>query len=133
MARIPTPILAAALLVGTLCPAIAATSRAHVPDQYDGPWDIKAVTSDGSCSAAMTYRVHIKDDVVLIAGREVDIDGNVTSSGGVVATITKGSIKVPIIGSLDPKGTGTGTWQTIGGSAACTGTWSAKRSGSPVR
>jgi hypothetical protein len=129
MTHISASILAAILLAATLHPAAAATSRAHVPDQYDGSWDIKAVTSDGSCSAAMTYHVQIKDDVVLIAGHEIDVDGNVTSSGGVVATITKGSTKVPIIGSLDPTGTGTGTWQTIGSSAACTGTWSAKRSG----
>ena len=127
MTRNPVSILTAVLLAGTLHPAAAATSRAHVPDEYDGSWNIKAVTSDGSCAAVMTYHVQVKDDVVLIDGHEVEVDGNITSSGGVVATITKASIKIPVIGSLDAKGTGSGTWQTIGGSAACTGTWSAQR------
>lgn len=100
-----------------------------MPDQYDGSWSIKAVTIEGPCSPSTIYHVQIKDNDASIPGNEVDIDGSVTSSGSVTATITKGSIKVPITGSLDLKGTGSGTWQTIGGLVACTGSWSARRAG----
>lgn len=129
MARPPASVLAAALSIGALCPASAATKRVHVPDRYDGAWSITAITIEGPCSPSTTYHVQIKDNDTSIPAEDIDIDGNVTSSGGVTATITKGSVKVPITGSLDLKGIGSGTWQTMGGLVACTGSWSAKRSG----
>ncbi|GJE51439.1 hypothetical protein GOFOIKOB_4498 [Methylobacterium tardum] len=128
MARTPAAVLAAALSISALCPASAATKKVHVPDQYDGSWSITAVTTEGPCSPSTTYHVQIKDNDTSIPGEDIDIDGSVTSSGVVTATITKGSVKVPITGSLDPKGTGRGTWQTKGGLVACTGSWSATRS-----
>ncbi|XYD11895.1 heme utilization protein (plasmid) [Methylobacterium sp. NMS12] len=103
--------------------------KVKVPDQFDGSWAITAVTENGPCSASTRYQVIIKDGDASIPGHEVDIDGGVSANGGVTATIIQGSTKVPITGSLDPKGTGSGTWQTMGGLVECTGTWSAKRAG----
>lgn len=122
-------ILVVSLMVAAVCKAKAATKNIHMPDQYDGSWSITAVTTEGPCSPSTTYHVQIKDNDASIPGEGIDIDGSVTSSGAVAATITKGSTKVPISGSLDPTGTGSGTWQMMGGLVARTGSWTAKRAG----
>ncbi|MCJ2088055.1 heme utilization protein [Methylobacterium sp. E-005] len=128
MARIPVLILATGLTAGALCSAGAAMKKVRVPNQYDGSWTIVATTAQGPCSASTSYHVQIKDSDASIPGEEVDIDGGVSASGSVHATITSGANKVPISGSLDAKGDGSGTWRTSGGLVECTGSWSAKRS-----
>ncbi|WCS28898.1 heme utilization protein (plasmid) [Methylobacterium sp. NMS14P] len=127
MARTPTLILAACLAAGALLPADAATKKVQVPNQFDGAWTIVATTVEGPCSASTSYRVQIKDSDASIPGEEVDIDGGVSAGGTVQATITQGSNKVPIAGSLTAKGSGSGTWRTSGGLVECSGSWSAKR------
>lgn len=129
MTRILATILAAGLMIDSLCPADAATRKVQVPNQYDGAWTIVATTTEGPCSASTRYQVQIKDSDASIPDHEVDIDGGVSAGGAVQATIAKGSNKVPITGSLDPKGHGSGTWRTSGGLVACSGSWSAKRAG----
>ncbi len=126
MARTSLLILAAVLTASALSPVHAATKTVRVPNQYDGSWTIVATTAEGPCSASISYQVQIKDSDASIPG-EVDIDGGVSASGSVQATITQGSNKVPISGSLDPKGSGSGTWRTSGGLVECSGRWSAKR------
>lgn len=126
MARTSLLILAAVLTASALSPVHAATKTVRVPNQYDGSWTIVATTAEGPCSASISYQVQIKDSDASIPG-EVDIDGGVSASGSVQATITQGSNKVPISGSLDPKGSGSGTWRTSGGLVECSGSWSAKR------
>ncbi|MCJ2063592.1 heme utilization protein [Methylobacterium sp. J-088] len=128
MTRLPVSILAAGLWACALCPADAATKKVRVPNQFDGPWSIVATAAEGPCSASTTYQVQIKDSDASIPG-EVDIDGGVSASGSVQATITQGSNKVPISGRLDAKGSGSGTWHTSGGLVECSGSWSAKRAG----
>jgi hypothetical protein len=126
VARTPTLILAACLSAGAFLPADAATKKVRVPNQYDGSWTVVATTKEGPCSASTSYQVQIKDSDASIPG-EVDIDGGVSANGSVQATITKGSNKVPISGSLDLKGSGRGIWRTSGGLVECSGSWSAKR------
>ncbi|MET3415206.1 hypothetical protein SAMN02799625_06083 [Methylobacterium sp. UNC300MFChir4.1] len=128
MARTPTLILAACLTAGAFHPADAATKKVQVPNQFDGSWTIVATTTEGPCSASTSYNVQIKDSDASIPGEEVDIDGGVSAAGAVQATITQGSNKVPIAGSLTAKGSGSGTWRTSGGLVECSGSWSAKRS-----
>ena len=128
VAHLVAQIAAAGLMTGLLCPALAATKKVQVPDQFDGSWSITALTKDGPCAASTSYQVQIKDSDASIPG-EVDIDGGVSASGSVQATITQGANKVPISGNLDPKGSGSGTWHTSGGLVSCSGSWSAKRSG----
>ena len=128
MSRTSTLIIAVCVSACALLPADAATKKVRVPDQYDGSWTIVATTKEGPCSASNTYQVQIKGSDASIPG-EVDIDGGVSASGSVQATITQGSNKVPISGSLDPKGSGSGTWRTSGGLVECSGSWRAKRTG----
>ena len=116
-------------MVATLYPADAVTRKVRVPDQYDGTWTIVATTAQGPCSANTSYHVQIKDSDASIPGEEMDIDGGVSAGGAVQATITKGSNKVPIAGSLTAKGSGNGRWRTSGGLVECSGSWSAKRAG----
>ena len=115
-------------MLGTLCPAVAATKTVRVPHQFDGSWSITATTEDGPCSASTSYKVQIKNSDASIPG-EADVDGGVSASGSVQATITQGANKVPISGILDAKGEGSGTWHTSGGLIACGGSWSARRAG----
>jgi hypothetical protein len=129
MARSSVLILAAGLTAGALIPADAATKKVRVPDQYDGSWTIVATTNEGPCSASTSYQVQIKDSDASIPGEDVDIDGSVSAGGAVQATITQGSNKVPIAGSLTANGSGSGTWRTSGGLVECSGSWSAKRAG----
>lgn len=128
MVRTSLLILVAGLTAGALIPADAATKKVRVPNRYDGSWTIVATTAEGPCSASMRYHVQIRDSDASIPGEEVDIDGGVSADGAVRATITKGSNKVPIVGSLTAVGSGSGTWRTSGGLVECTGRWSARRS-----
>lgn len=127
MARTSLLILAAALTAGALKPADAATRKVRVPNQFDGSWTIVANTAEGPCAARTSYRVQIKDSDASIPGEEIDIDGGVSARGVVQATITQGTNRVPITGSLTTKGSGSGTWRTSGGLVECSGSWSAKR------
>ncbi|MCJ2051917.1 heme utilization protein [Methylobacterium sp. J-070] len=121
--------ITASLTAGALSPANAATRKVRVPNKYDGSWTIVANTAEGPCAASTSYRVQIKDSDASIPGEEVNIDGGVSAGGAVQATITSGSNKVPIAGSLTAKGSGNGTWRTSGGLVECSGSWSAKRAG----
>ena len=88
-----------------------------------------AITQDGPCAASTNYQVKIKNSDASIPGDDVDIDGGVSAGGAVQATIIKGSNKVPITGTLDQTGNGSGTWHASGGFVECRGSWSAKRAG----
>src|ERR1051325_2069759 len=97
-------ILSAGLIASAPCSAGAATKKVNVPDRYDGSWSITVVTNEGTCAPSTTYRLEIRNDDLLVPGEDIDLDGSVTSGGGVTATITKGPVKVPITGNLDPDG-----------------------------
>lgn len=122
-------VLATCLMAGALKPAYAATKKVRVPNQYDGSWNIAATTAQGPCSATTTYVVQIKDSDASVPGEDIDVNGGVSANGAVQATIVQGSNRVPIMGTLSLKGSGTGTWRTSGGLVECSGSWSAKRAG----
>ena len=73
--------------------------------------------------------MQIKNSDASVPGDEIDVDGGVSQVGTVQATIIKGNNKVPIAGTLDAKGSGSGTWHTTGSIVSCSGSWSARRSG----
>ncbi|MCJ2093391.1 heme utilization protein [Methylobacterium sp. J-072] len=128
MNRCLAPILTATLIIGVLSPAVSATKKLKIPNRYDGAWTIVATTSEGPCAAQTSYQVQIKNSDASIPGDEVDIDGGVSASGSVQATIISGANTVPIAGSLDTQGAGAGTWRTSGGPITCSGRWNARRS-----
>ena len=114
MTRITLSLLTACLVTAPFVTAEAAKRKVQVPDRFDGSWSITAVTKDGPCPASTSYQVQIKDSDASVPGDEIDVDGGVSQSGTVQATIIKGSNRVPIAGTLDAKGTGIGTWRTSG-------------------
>ncbi|ACK85592.1 conserved hypothetical protein [Methylorubrum extorquens CM4] len=114
---------------GALGPVHAAAKKVRIPNQYDGSWTISATTDQGPCSANTSYRVQITNRSASIPSGEIDIEGGVSTSGAVQATITKDSNRVAISGRLAVKGTGVGTWRTSDGLVECAGSWSAKRVG----
>ncbi|MCJ2093975.1 MULTISPECIES: hypothetical protein [unclassified Methylobacterium] len=73
--------------------------------------------------------MQIKGSDASIPGDEINIAGGVSAAGAVKATITKGTNRVPIAGSLNTEGSGSGTWGTSGGLIECSGSWSARRAG----
>ena len=109
MSRLSAAVLAPCLVAALFVPAEAAKRRIQVPDRFDGSWSITAVTEDGPCPASTSYQVQIKDSDASVPGDEIDVDGGVSQSGAVQATIIKGANRVPIAGTLDAKGSGTGT------------------------
>lgn len=127
MTRTLILLIATGLSAGAFSPAAAAMKTVRVPNQYDGSWTIVATTAEGPCSASTRYHVQIKDSDASIPGDEIDVDGGVSPGGAVQATITQGSNKVPIAGSLNTDGSGSGTWRTSGGLVACSGSWRAER------
>ena len=129
MSRIPAAVLTTFLVTALFLPAEAAKRKVQVPDRFDGSWSITALTKDGPCPASTSYQVQIKDSDASVPGDEIDVDGGVSQSGTVQATIIKGSNRVPIAGTLDAEGRGSGTWHTSGGIVSCSGSWSAKRAG----
>lgn len=129
MSRISVTVLAGCVLAALLVPAEAARKKVRVPDRFDGSWTITAVTEEGPCPASTRYQVQIKDSDASIPGDEIDVDGGVSQGGTVQATIVKGANRVPIAGTLDAAGSGSGTWRTTGGIVGCSGRWSARRSG----
>ncbi len=129
MSRLKVSVLTACLLTALFVPAEAAKRKVHVPDRFDGSWSITAITRDGPCPASTSYQVQIKDSDASVPGDEIDVDGGVSQSGTVQATIIKGSNRLPIAGTLDANGSGSGTWRTTGGIVGCSGSWSARRAG----
>lgn len=129
MTRIPVSILAMTMLANVLGPVHAATKKVRIPNQYDGSWTISATTDQGPCAANTSYGVQITNRSASIPSDEIDIEGGVSASGAVQATITKDSNRVAISGQLAVRGTGVGTWRTSGGLVECAGNWSAKRAG----
>ena len=113
MSRTSVSILTAGAVVALLVPAEAARRKVQVPDKFDGSWSITAVTKDGPCPSSTSYQVQIKDSDASVPGDEIDIDGGVSQSGAVQATIIKGANRVPIAGTLDAKGSASGMWQTL--------------------
>jgi hypothetical protein len=129
MDRPLVPILVACLTASACASVEAAAKKVQVPDRFDGSWTITAVTKEGPCAASTNYQVQINNGAAAIPDPDIAIDGEVLDSGGVQATITKGSNKAPISGSLYPGGSGSGAWHTSGGLLTCSGSWSAKRTG----
>ncbi|MCJ2013594.1 heme utilization protein [Methylobacterium sp. J-076] len=128
MPRLPVLLVTTSLAAITLCAAEAASRKVQVPNEYDGSWGITATTQEGPCASSTTYQVKIANSDASIPG-DVNIEGGVSASGEVQATIIQGANKVPITGRLESNGSGSGAWHTDGGLIACKGSWSARKSG----
>ena len=118
----------AAASLATLC--VLATSAFAVPMSasktgFDGGWSVLIVTEKGTCDRAYRYPVKIQNGQVGYAGTaSFNVNGQVSGSGAVVVTVSRGSQSATGRGSMSGNG-GAGRWSTSGGE--CSGTWTAER------
>jgi hypothetical protein len=93
--------------------------------QFDGRWSILVITDRGDCSI-YRYGVIVDQGHARYAGTaDFSIDGSITSSGLVRASISRGSDHAHVQGRLG-RGTGFGRWSIAGG-YDCSGHWTAER------
>jgi hypothetical protein len=93
--------------------------------QFDGRWSILVITDRGDCSI-YRYGVIVDHGHARYDGTaDFSIDGSITSSGLVRASISRGSDHAHVQGRLG-QGTGFGRWSIAGG-YDCSGHWTAER------
>ncbi|WP_232630119.1 hypothetical protein [Methylobacterium sp. Leaf118] len=122
--------LSAVVTLAVLGPADAAKRKVPVPHRYDGRWSIEVVTRDGPCDRAYRYGVQIQRGEAIYGGGEFNISGRVAPNGAVRGIISRGQDAAQVVGRLTAGGSGSGTWETVGGGLiSCSGSWNAVRRG----
>lgn len=104
---------------------IAAASTAHAKSAYDGSWELVFVTQRGPCDHTYDFTVNIFDGVVTHPNL-VKFRGRVAKSGAVRASVAVQDKYASGSGRLSAS-SGRGTWSGRSGSAACSGSWTARR------
>jgi len=115
------PLLALTLVSLPSLPAAAA-------GPFDGAWSVQAVAETGSCSGPYRYPIAIRNGVLEDAGTHgVDASGRAGADGRISGTIRTGLARIAVSGRLRGK-SGAGEW-SLGGLSACSGRWTAQRTG----
>jgi hypothetical protein len=123
MPRLRFTLLTTLVLGGPAAPASAADTG-----RFDGAWSVVATTSTGTCEGPYRYPIVIRDGVIDdAAGNGIDASGRAAADGRVSGTIRQGLASVAVEGRLRGS-SGAGRW-SLSGVAACTGRWTARRSG----
>lgn len=128
-ARLLSGLLASLVLAIALgSPADARTSeRSMGRAGYDGNWSVLIVTDSGPCDRGYRYGLSIRGGRVFYAGSlAVNVDGQVSGNGTVKVRVSAGSQGATGVGRLS-RDYGSGSWQGIGSSGSCSGTWTAER------
>ncbi|MDP4006229.1 hypothetical protein [Methylobacterium sp. NEAU K] len=119
-----------AAIPAALSLALAAGSAVAAPtaNGFDGSWSVVATTENGSCAGPFRYPIVIRDGNVDEAGDTgVDASGRTGADGRITGTIRSGLASVSVSGRLSGAG-GTGRWR-LSGLTACSGRWTARRTG----
>lgn len=94
--------------------------------RYDGAWSVSIVTEKGDCDRGYRYPIRITHGTLANGGAAgFTIAGNVTPTGYIKVTVSRGSASASGVGRLAGN-EGAGSWS--GGS--CSGSWTAERRGS---
>jgi hypothetical protein len=101
------------------------TSIAEARSVYDGSWDLRFVTQQGTCDAAYTFTVNINDGIVTHPNL-VRFKGYVAHSGAVRASVTVQDKYASGTGKLS-NNAGRGSWRGYSGTTRCSGYWTAQR------
>lgn len=97
---------------------------------FDGAWSVNIQVTRGDCSSNALYGVVITNGSVRYAGgANVAVAGTVTPKGAVSVRVSSGSQSASGSGRLSMSGSGGGSWSGRGNNGACSGRWSAQRSG----
>ncbi|MGH1587629.1 hypothetical protein ACRBEV_03825 [Methylobacterium phyllosphaerae] len=124
MTRLRAAIFAPALFL-TLS---GAPTDASAANRFDGAWSVVATAESGSCTGPYRYPIVIRDGTVDDGGGNgIDASGRAGEDGRITSTIRKGLASVSVSGRLRGSG-GIGRW-TLSGLGACSGRWTARRTG----
>jgi hypothetical protein len=104
---------------------MALASAAHARSAYDGSWDLAFVMQKGACDPSYNFTVNVSDGIVTHPNL-VKFKGYVKKSGSVRASVTVHDKFASGTGRLFGT-SGRGRWSGRGGSAQCSGYWTAQR------
>jgi hypothetical protein len=107
--------------------SVSALTAAHAAS-FDGNWTVAITTLRGTCDTGVTFAVGIRGGAVYPRGDAFSASGRVASSGAVAVNVTSGGSSANGSGRLRGN-SGGGSWRGTGSRGACSGTWSASRSG----
>jgi hypothetical protein len=113
VARIHAALFASVLAGGFAAPALAQTP-------YDGLWNVRVVTTTGSCDPVAQYPLTVTDGKVSAAG--ADVTGSVGHAGQVKVSIGGAYANGHLSGNA-----GSGKWNGASGGIPCSGHWEASR------
>jgi hypothetical protein len=109
--------------------SVSSDANAQKPNPFDGPWSVNIAVSRGDCSSNSLYGVVIRGGRVAYAGgANVAVSGTVSASGAVSVRVSSGGQSASGSGKLRGN-SGGGSWSGRGNNGACSGSWSATRSG----
>lgn len=112
-----------ALLASSMLLALAGATEAKSP--FDGPWNISATTTQGSCDRSVHYRITIIDWQVK-SGDITGVSGRVSPNGSVSVTVHRKDGTAVGSGRLSGD-SGAGRWTVQSPSKKCAGDWQAQR------
>jgi hypothetical protein len=92
---------------------------------FDGPWEVSAVTTQGSCDRSARYRINIIDGQVL-SGDITGVSGRVAANGSVTVTVRRKDGTAVGSGRLGGE-SGSGRWTIRSPTRNCAGDWQARR------
>jgi len=103
---------------------VGLTSVAEARSLYDGSWDLRFVTQQGTCDPTY-FSVNINDGIITHPNL-VRFKGYVAHSGAVRASVTVQDKYASGSGTLSGNA-GRGTWRGYSGTTRCSGYWTAQR------
>jgi hypothetical protein len=112
-----------ALLASSTLLGLVGQSEAKMP--FDGPWNISATTTQGSCDRSVHYRIVIINGQVK-SGDITGVSGRVEFDGRVSVTVNRKDGTAVGSGRLSGA-SGSGTWTVRSPSKNCAGDWQAQR------
>ena len=119
--------LAAVALVAAC--VLALGERVQARSAFDGYWSVAVYGRTGSCAGGTyQYNVQIINGIVRYLGGDAQISGRVSPSGAVYVRVVSGDRSAAGAGRLS-RSSGGGSFHGRSSSGACSGTWSAQRSG----
>lgn len=124
--RITTLVMAAAC---TMALASAPMPAADARGTYDGAWNVAISGNSGNCDGmSYQYGVQIVNNSVRYGGGDAKISGTVGSNGDVSVNVANANGSAAGTGHLS-NGSGRGKFHGRSKTGACTGTWTATRTG----
>jgi hypothetical protein len=101
---------------------LAAPDLARAAD-YDGRWNVLAITEKGSCDTGYRHEVSVgKGRVIYVGDAAIGMDGTIAANGGVKVSIGRNGESASGTGRLSANA-GIGTWR----SDDCSDRWEAER------